>query len=455
MLRKLAATVAAIAIVASAGFTVESASAAVIWRPPGGGWGGGTHFAPHGFGAGGFGVHNFAAPRFFHPGGFAGYYGVRRFTFIRPFGHAYRWGHVATSAPAFGRFAPATPLAATGPYQHGLYGGHGYRHGWYGWQNYRRSYVGWGGPVFWPYAYDDLFDYAFWPYDDYDDVFWSYGYDDLFAGILLPYVYAGLDSGYAPAPAYAAPAPQSGAAASGGAPAPTSASQLCGSAQSLAGGAAIDSVAKAVQPNADQSAKLDTLKNAEADAQKTLAASCAVQPPTTAVGRLDVVQTRLQAMIQAANAVSGPLGDFYGSLTDEQKAAFNALGQKTTTANAAGPANLAQLCGPNNAVPVIALAPIEAAVQPDAKQQTLLTALGDAAGKADDAILASCPKQALLTPTGRLDAVKTRLQAMLDGVNAVKPPLQDFYASLTDAQKAKFDALTQPPAASEVNAKAP
>jgi hypothetical protein len=411
-------------------------------------------FAPHGFSAGGFGGHGVAAPRSFRPGGFAGHYGFSHFAVIRP-NHAYGWGHVAAGAPVRGRFASATPLAATGSYQHGLYGGQGYRHGWYGRRDYRRGYVGWGGSVFWPYAYDDLFDYAYWPYGDDEDLFWSYGYDDLFAGILLPYAYAGLDGGYAAAPGYAAPAPQSGAAASGGAPAAESAAQLCGSAQSLAGGAAIDAIAKAVQPNADQSAKLDALKNAETDAQKTLAASCAAQPPTTAVARLDAVQTRLQAMIQAENAVSGPLGDFYASLTDEQKAAFNALGQKTTAANAAGPANLAQLCGPNNAVPVIALGPIEAAVQPDAKQQTLLAALGDAAGKADDAILASCPKQAPLTPTGRLDAVKTRLQAMLDGVNAVRPPLQDFYASLSDAQKAKFDALTQPPAASDQNASAP
>ncbi len=44
---------------------------------------------------------------------------------------------------------------------------------------------------------------------------------------------------------------------------------------------------------------------------------------------------------------------------------------------------------------------------------------------------------------------------MLNGVDLVRPPLQDFYASLSDAQKAKLDALTLPPAQSEQNAKAP
>jgi division protein CdvB (Snf7/Vps24/ESCRT-III family) len=212
---------------------------------------------------------------------------------------------------------------------------------------------------------------------------------------------------------------------------------------------AIDPIAKAVQPNADQSAKLDALKNAEADAGTTLAASCAAATPTTAVGRLDAVQTRLQAMIKAADAVGGPLNDFYASLNDEQKAQFNALGQNAQAAKAAGAPNLAQICGPQNAVPVIAVDQIDSAVQPDAKQRQSLEALRDAAGKADDAVLASCPKAAPLTPTGRLDAVKARLQAMANAVDMVKPPLQDFYASLSDAQKSRLDSLTTPPSTAE------
>ena len=34
---------------------------------------------------------------------------------------------------------------------------------------------------------------------------------------------------------------------------------------------------------------------------------------------------------------------------------------------------------------------------------------------------------------------------MLDGVGAVKQPLQDFYASLNDDQKSRFDSITTPP----------
>ena len=320
MLRNLAIAAAA-AVIAGAGLAIDSASAQFV-RPHGGGGGGAMHFAPHGFGAGsmmrfgGRGFGGFAGARFFHPGGFV-HYGAGRYAL----GHAYVFGHPAAHFAALGHVPPTTAVGANPPY----------RHGWSGWRGYHRGWVGWGGPVFWPYAYDDLFDYAFWPYGPYDDLFWSYGYDDLFAGVLLPYRHGGY--AYAPARPGVAEAPQTGAGPAGGAPAPTSASQLCGSAQSLAGGAAIDSISKAVNPNADQSAKLDALKTAEADAEKTLSASCVAETPTTAVGRLDAVQTRLQAMIQAANAVGGPLGDFYASLNDEQKAAFNALGQNEAPAN--------------------------------------------------------------------------------------------------------------------------
>ena len=49
--------------------------------------------------------------------------------------------------------------------------------------------LGWFGPVFWPYAHYDLFDYVYWPYA-YDD-FWPYAYDDVYYGIYGPYAYYG------------------------------------------------------------------------------------------------------------------------------------------------------------------------------------------------------------------------------------------------------------------------
>ena len=37
----------------------------------------------------------------------------------------------------------------------------------------------WFGPVFWPYAYNDIFYYTFWP-QAYDEAYWLVAYDDFF-----------------------------------------------------------------------------------------------------------------------------------------------------------------------------------------------------------------------------------------------------------------------------------
>ena len=73
----------------------------------------------------------------------------------------------------------------------------------------RAGFVPWYGPVFWPYAYSDIFDYAFWP-DGYDDGFWFYAYDDFFDGLFWgevgppeEYAYAGPALAAAPRASYA------------------------------------------------------------------------------------------------------------------------------------------------------------------------------------------------------------------------------------------------------------
>jgi hypothetical protein len=50
-------------------------------------------------------------------------------------------------------------------------------------------------------------------------------------------------------------------------------------------------------------------------------------------------------------------------------------------------------------------------------------------------------------PVARLDAVKTRLQAIVATMSTVRPKLQAFYASLSDEQKARFNTMGPPPGA--------
>jgi hypothetical protein len=52
-----------------------------------------------------------------------------------------------------------------------------------------------------------------------------------------------------------------------------------------------------------------------------------------------------------------------------------------------------------------------------------------------------CPQ----TPVARFDAVKTRLSAMVNAMKIIRPKLEEFYATLSDDQKARFNTMGPPP----------
>ncbi len=82
-------------------------------------------------------------------------------------------------------------------------------------------------------------------------------------------------------------------------------------------------------------------------------------------------------------------------------------------------------------------------VQPDQKQQDLLNKLKDATVKAVNILQDACPTDLPSTPTGRLDDMLTRVNAMLQAVQTVRPALDDFYQSLSDEQRERFNMLDQ------------
>jgi hypothetical protein len=80
-------------------------------------------------------------------------------------------------------------------------------------------------------------------------------------------------------------------------------------------------------------------------------------------------------------------------------------------------------------------------VEPDATQRAALDELRAATARALDILKAACPTELASTPTGRLDAMHKRLEAMLQAVRIVRPALEGFHQSLNDEQKARFSAL--------------
>ena len=90
---------------------------------------------------------------------------------------------------------------------------------------------------------------------------------------------------------------------------------------------------------------------------------------------------------------------------------------------------------------------IEQVVQPTAQQQSAFNDLKNAAQKAGDQLQSSCPTAVPKSPVARVDTVETRLHAMADAIKSVRPDLSNFYASLSDEQKAKFNTMGPPPKA--------
>ena len=149
------------------------------------------------------------------------------------------------------------------------------------------------------------------------------------------------------------------------------------------------------------------------------------------------------------DVVRGPLEAFYNPLSDEQKRRFENMGSRGNGQAPAG-GDVAALCSQQSGDAThLPIQRIEQVVQPNnQQQQDVFAALKQASRDTAAQLQASCPSQVSQTPVERLDAVKTRLQAMVDAMNTIRPKLQAFYASLSDDQKARFNTMAPPQNAS-------
>ena len=303
------------------------------------------------------------------------------------------------------------------------------------WWRHAHGGFGWVGPVFWPYAYYDFYDYAWWGWG-YDPFFWDYGYLDIYAGLFGLYDYGAL-SGYAGyLPGYAGPVLL--ARSSRASEAATSLADMCGSDSSDIAGFPTERFRDAIQPNNEQSAALDDLANASHKVAETIRNSCPGDVALTAPSRLAIMEQRVEAMRSAVTIVQPALDKFYGLLSDEQKAKITALAQpaRREDLSSSGNCNAAQSGATDWPSELI-----ERNVNPTDAQRASLTALQDVAAKGADILKSSCPPVDARTPPARLAAVGTRLDAMLQAIGTMRPALDTFYNSLTDEQKAAFDGI--------------
>jgi LTXXQ motif family protein len=90
----------------------------------------------------------------------------------------------------------------------------------------------------------------------------------------------------------------------------------------------VDQIEKAVQPSREQQTKLDALKMAMVVAADDLKDACPSSLPASPRVHLRAISRRLDAMLKAVENVRAMFDDFYTTLSDEQKAQFNEIGQQ-------------------------------------------------------------------------------------------------------------------------------
>jgi hypothetical protein len=321
----------------------------------------------------------------------------------------------------------------------------------------RAAFVPWLGPVFWPYVYSDIFAYTFWP-DAYDSAYWAYAYDDL-----IDTAFWDVGSPYS---AYASIAPDGSAAPDGyiepggaivgssrlrerSGLSPQALRQLCSNPDRGITAWPFAEITSALRPTAEQRALLDQLKTAAAHAADALKNSCSDTYALTPPGRLRAMVNRVSASLEAVRMVRPALEAFYNALSDEQRARFNTLSPRLPgTANSQEQPQQqeakAESCGASkSSLTSLPIERIDAVLHPTSAQKDALDRLSAATNKAVQDLQAACPDEVPVTPVGRLQAMEKRLSAMVQAANQMLPALDDFYASLTTEQKARFNTLKQ------------
>jgi hypothetical protein len=302
-----------------------------------------------------------------------------------------------------------------------LAGWHG-RRGASGWWQHGDGGYGWVGPVFWPFAYYDVYDYALWG----DGMgFWGYGYRDIYAAIFSPY-------GEDELARYVSP---SRGRRFGRLP---TLARICGDDASELARLPIEQVRQAIQPSDDQRAALDALANASLEAAQAIHSACPTEVASTPSGRLAAMQQRLEAMKSAIARVRTPFEEFYELLNDDQKGKLAAFNDQRAQFAPKVPA--AQSCTPPETLQWPA-GEIEARLQLGEAQREALDVLRRMSVLAKNTLNFDCQPDENLTPPDRLATADTRLDAMLDAIKQVAPALDDFLATLSGEQKAQFETI--------------
>jgi hypothetical protein len=90
----------------------------------------------------------------------------------------------------------------------------------------------------------------------------------------------------------------------------------------------MDRIERLIKPTDAQKAALNELRAASTRAAEQIAAACPAEFPASAGARMELMEKRLEAMLQAVKTVRPAFDAFYATLNDEQKARINTAGPR-------------------------------------------------------------------------------------------------------------------------------
>jgi hypothetical protein len=200
-------------------------------------------------------------------------------------------------------------------------------------------------------------------------------------------------------------------------------------------------IIRTVRPTGAQAQKLQQLAGALRMAGQYLASACPQDIPAQPVARMQLMEWQIEKLAQALDIVRPPLAEFQQSLNDAQRARF--------AVTAATPSGTVHPDRANNMMPGCAATPtaidwsieqISLSVQPTDAQRDAMSSVKTAFRNAASELDANCPSSLPPDPPARLSATEARLDATWRAVLAIQSALANFEATLSDEQRARFDA---------------
>ena len=89
-----------------------------------------------------------------------------------------------------------------------------------------------------------------------------------------------------------------------------------------------DRIESVVRPTDAQKPKLDELRKASARAAEIISAACPTDVPSSPVARLELMEKRMNAMLEALKVVRPAFTEFYSSLDQSQQSRLSAVGPR-------------------------------------------------------------------------------------------------------------------------------